>query len=729
MIYQGESVQCSWIEAGIAELRFEATKGAVNILNRTTLDEYRKAVDALKSTDQLKGVMVTSGKSTFIVGADITEFLAMFAAPPEQLQKWLEQANSIFNDFEDLPVPTLAVINGTAFGGGMEVCLACDLRLASTKAVIGLPETKLGLIPGFGGTTRLPRIIGSDNALEMIAGASVLKAPAALKNGSIDAITAPEKLIESAIKMIKAAINGELDWEQRRATKKGPLKLCPTDAAMAFSTAKAFIFGKAGKNYPAPIEAVNVVERASMMSRDEALQVEAKGFMKVALTPVAESLISLFLNDQVLKKLAKNASRIASKVEHAAVLGAGIMGGGIAYQAASSGYSMVMKDINNPALDLGMGEASKLLSKQVARGKLDTLKMAAVLGKIKPTLHYEEVKAASLVVEAVIENPKIKDSVLVETEALLDENAILCSNTSTISIDLLAKNLKRPANFCGMHFFNPVHRMPLVEVIRGSQTSDETIATVVAFASSMGKSPIVVKDCPGFLVNRVLFPYFGGFSQLLRDGADFRTIDKVMEGFGWPMGPAYLLDVVGLDTGYHANAVMAAGFPDRMSSDYRTAIDVMYEAKRFGQKTNTGFYRYEMDKKGRPKKLPDPETFNLLSTVCADNVEFDKQEIIERMMLPLIIETIRCVEEGIVGTVAEADMGLIYGIGFPPFRGGALKYADSIGIENLVKMANKYQHLGKAYEPTEGMKVMAEKGQSFYSHGSGRADNSSQEKK
>jgi 3-hydroxyacyl-CoA dehydrogenase/enoyl-CoA hydratase/3-hydroxybutyryl-CoA epimerase/enoyl-CoA isomerase len=254
----------------------------------------------------------------------------------------------------------------------------------------------------------------------------------------------------------------------------------------------------------------------------------------------------------------------------------------------------------------------------------------------------------------------------------------------------------------------------LVEVIRGAKSSDETIATVVAYASAIGKSPIVVNDCPGFFVNRVLFPYFGGFSMLLRDGADFVAVDKVMESFGWPMGPAYLLDVVGMDTGHHANAVMAEGFPDRMSSDYKTANDVMYENKRYGQKTGSGFYKYEMDKKGRPLKLIDETTYKLLAPITAERKEFDKQDIVNRMMLPLIIETIRCIEDKIVDTVAEADMGLIYGLGFPPFRGGPLKYADSIGMDNLVKLADGYAHLGKMYEATEGMRKMAAAGDSYY---------------
>jgi len=374
-----------------------------------------------------------------------------------------------------------------------------------------------------------------------------------------------------------------------------------------------------------------------------------------------------------------------------------------------------MKDIRTEALDLGMREASKILLKGIEIGKGTPEKMAQTIASITPTLDYAAIKHADIVVEAVVENPKIKDAVLVETEALLRDDAILASNTSTISIDLLAKNLKRPDKFCGMHFFNPVHKMPLVEVIRGSKTSDETVATVVAWASAMGKSPIVVNDCPGFLVNRVLFPYFHGFSLLLKDGADFTAVDKLMEKFGWPMGPAYLLDVVGIDTAVHAAHVMADGFPDRMKKEFKDSIEVLFEAKRLGQKNGKGFYVYSEDKKGKPKKDVDPATYELIKGVVADKREFDKQEIIDRMMIPMIIETVRCLEEKIVGTAAEADMGLVYGIGFPPFRGGALKYLDSIGLANFVARCDQFKALGKLYEPTANMREMAAKGAKYYS--------------
>jgi 3-hydroxyacyl-CoA dehydrogenase/enoyl-CoA hydratase/3-hydroxybutyryl-CoA epimerase/enoyl-CoA isomerase len=343
--------------------------------------------------------------------------------------------------------------------------------------------------------------------------------------------------------------------------------------------------------------------------------------------------------------------------------------------------------------------------------------MAEILANINPTLSYgsEDFANVDIVVEAVVEIPKVKKMVLADIEKVCSPGTILTSNTSTISISSLAEALEHPENFCGMHFFNPVHRMPLVEIIRGEKTSEETIATTVAYATKMGKTPIVVNDCPGFLVNRVLFPYFAGFQGLIHDGADYLHVDKVMERFGWPMGPAYLMDVVGMDTAYHAKEVMSAGYPDRMSETFRTSLHVMYDAERYGQKNGKGFYSYSIDKRGKPKKNVDPETATMLETVMEKGPQaFEDQDIIDRMMLPMIIETIRCFEEGIVDTVNEADMALIMGIGFPPFRGGALRYADHIGLAALCETADKYAHLGKLYHPTDSMREMAAAGKTYY---------------
>ncbi len=468
----------------------------------------------------------------------------------------------MFSAFEDLDVPKVVAINGFALGGGFEMCLACEYRVMSTAARVGLPETKLGIMPGFGGTVRLMRVIGVDNAAEWIAAGAEKKPDVALKDGAVDAVVEPEKLKDAAIALVQQCIAGKLDWKARRQEKLDPIRLNNLEQMMAFNTATAMIAGQAGPNYPAPRLAIQNMQAQASSRRDEALQIEAQHFAQAAVTPQANALVGLFLAEQAVKKAAKKHEKGSDKqIKQAAVLGAGIMGGGIAYQSASKGTPIIMKDIRSEALDLGMGEATKLLSRQVEKGRLTPQKMGETLSRIRPTLNYGDFKEVDVVIEAVVENPKVKQSVLCEVESLVKDDAIIASNTSTISISFLAQSLKRPENFVGMHFFNPVHMMPLVEVIRGKQSSAAAVASTVKLATQMGKTPIVVNDCPGFFVNRVLFPYFGGFDMLVRDGADFQAVDKVMEKFGWPMGPAYLLDVVGIDTGVHASNVMARRLP------------------------------------------------------------------------------------------------------------------------------------------------------------------------
>jgi 3-hydroxyacyl-CoA dehydrogenase/enoyl-CoA hydratase/3-hydroxybutyryl-CoA epimerase/enoyl-CoA isomerase len=714
MIYEGKAITVKKIEGGFAQLNFDLQGESVNKFNRLTLEELGAATAKLKAEKGIEGLVVTSSKDAFIVGADITEFTELFAGSEEDLIANNLKANATFNAIEDLPFPTVTCINGMALGGGFEMCLATDYRVMAPKAKVGLPEVKLGIFPGFGGTVRLSRLIGVDYAVEWISGGSENRAEDALKVGAVDAVVENDRLVDAAIRIITECNDGKFDYKARREEKKGKIKLNAMESMMAFEISKAFVAGKAGKNYPSPVEAIKVMQKHASLNRDKALEVEAKGFAKMAKTNTAACLVGLFLNDQELKKKAKQWAKAANDVKLTAVLGAGIMGGGVAFQSALKGTPILMKDINQEGIALGLKEAKKLLVKRIDKGKMKPDQMADVLNNITPTLNYGDFKNVDLVVEAVVENSKVKDAVLRETEEMVRDDTVLTSNTSTISIDLLAKNLKRPENFCGMHFFNPVHMMPLVEVIRGKKTSDTAIATTVSYAKAMGKTPIVVNDCPGFLVNRVLFPYFGGFIGLVRDGADFQHVDKVMEKFGWPMGPAYLLDVVGMDTGKHAGEVMAEGFPDRMKHEGTTAIDVMYDNKRYGQKSEKGFYKYETDRKGKQNKVVDDETYKLLEPVVQGKNDFSDDDIIARMMLPLCLETVRCLEDKIVESPADADMGLVYGIGFPPFRGGALRYIDDMGVAEFVKMADKYADLGPMYHPTEGLREMARTGKKFF---------------
>ena len=712
MLFQGKSLSAELLDGGIVEFKFDA-QGSVNKFDQETFIEYRDVVAAINNCSDAKGVLVTSGKSSFIVGADITEFLDMFKKPEDELVPWIKAGSDVFDSFEDLNMPTIAVINGFALGGGCEMSLACDYRIADTSCSIGLPEVKLGLMPGFGGTVRLPRLIGVDNAVEWMSTGKAHKPEQALAVGVLDAVVAPENLREAAIAMLQQAIDGKLDWRAKRQPKLEALKLSPTESVMTFTTCKGMIAAKAGKHYPAPMATVNVIEAAAGLDRTGAMAMENQGFAKLAKTDAATAQIGLFMADQVVKGKAKKAGKLATKaVERAAVLGAGIMGGGIAYQSAYKGTPIVMKDINNQALDLGLTTAAGILSKLADRGRIDAKKMAGVLNNITPTLSYDSVKDADVVVEAVVENPKVKAMVLAEVESHLAEDAIITSNTSTISIDLLAQSIKRKDKFCGMHFFNPVHKMPLVEVIRGKDTSDETVAAVVAYAAKMGKSPIVVNDCPGFYINRVLFPYFAGFSQLVLEGADFVAVDKVMEKqFGWPMGPAYLLDVVGIDTADHCTGVMSEGFPTRMAKIDNDPVSALYNANRLGQKNGGGFFDYGKDKRGKPTKVAAEAAYKLFNV---ETKEFSSEEIIARLMVPMVNEVIRCLEEGVVDSAAEADMGLIYGLGFPPFRGGPIRYLETLGLDNFIAMADKYAHLGEIYQVTDGLRAMAASGKSYF---------------
>ena len=705
-LFQGNCIELKALTEipGTFELSVNLKNESVNKFNSETLSELKKALSFLPS--DLKGLIVSSGKETFLAGADITEFLEHFKKPEVELQSWISETQNLFNQIEDLNAPTVCIIAGFALGGGFEFALTCDYRIAATGSKIGLPETKLGIIPGWGGTVRLPRLIGLDPAIEWITSGNQNDAQDAFKLGAIDAVVAPQDLRSAGIDLLSKLVANQLEWKTRKTQKKSKIPLNSTEKTMGFNIMKAGVFAVAGANYPAPFAAIEAIEKSQNLDRDPALLNEAEQFAKVSKTTQARALVGTFLADQAVKKKAKGAKSQAQEIKKAAVLGAGIMGGGIAYQSAVSKVPILMKDIRQEALSHGMKEAATLLDKQVQRGKATPLSMADTLSRITPTLTQTDLASADFVIEAVTENEKVKISVLQEMENTLNSSSILTSNTSTISITGLAKNLKRPEKFCGMHFFNPVPKMPLVEIIRGEKSSPETIATAVHYASQMGKTPIVVNDCPGFLVNRVLFAYFTAFNQLVKEGVDFVRIDKVMEKWGWPMGPAYLLDVVGVDTANHASEVMAKGFPDRMPLHAEDSVALLYKSNRFGQKNGKGFYSYSVDAKGKPKKEVQAEIYSVLGQDPGKlNSSITDQEIIDRLMLPFIFESSRCLHEKIVSESYELDLAMLTGLGFPPFRGGPMRYAEAIGAGLLIEKGNElFKKYGPLYEVTAGIK-------------------------
>ncbi len=718
MIYQGKAITVETNKGGdhegIAQLTFDLQGESINKFNKLTLNELKEVGELLSKAEDIKGLLVRSSKGSFIVGADITEFSQNFQQDEAALAEELYEINRFFSAIEDLPFPTVTAINGLALGGGLEMALSTDFRVMDSNAKIGFPEVKLGIIPGYGGTVRTPRLIGCDNAIEWICSGKHYKAQAALATGMVDAVVPPELLEQAALDLLQKAIAGDFDIQARRNQKTTAVQLDDIEKIMAFETGKGAVAQQAGRHYTAPITAAKTIEKHAKLARDEAIRIENQAISKLAKLETTSNLVNLYLGEQALTKQAKKHAANSSAVNKAAVLGAGIMGGGIAYQSASTGTPIIMKDIAQTGIDAGMAEAGTLLSKQVNRKRLSPEKMAATLSKISPTLNYDGIEDVDLIVEAVVENPAVKKSVLSEVETKIGDDVILCSNTSTIPITELANALKRPENFCGMHFFNPVHRMPLVEIIRGEKTSEQAIARTVNYALAMGKKPVVVNDCPGFLVNRILFAYFAGFVALLKEGADFVAIDKAAEAFGWPMGPAYLCDVVGIDTGVHAGGVMAEGFPERMGQSYKTGLEVLLENNRLGEKNGKGFYSYEPDKRGKVRKTYDESVRAVLAPHVDAAKEFSEEEIIDRLMVPFCLESVRCLEDGIVSCATDLDMALIFGIGFPPFRGGALRYLDNMGAQVFCEKADQYSALGELYQPTDKLRELASNNGSLF---------------
>lgn len=713
-MYRGTAISLNTLDSGLVELVLDLQGSSVNKLDQLTLNELGEALQQLTEAGaSVQGLLIRSAKPAFVVGADITEFTTLFKRPEAELLHWMSGVHEHFSRLENLPFPTVAAVNGFALGGGLELALAADCRVLAEDAKVGLPEVTLGICPGFGGTVRLSRLADLSAALEWMTSGKPQAAAKALKLGVADQVVPATELQDAALALLRALVNDPAASRANRQRKQQALANTPALQAQLEGLSASYT-KTLDARYPAAGAIVALVSQHATQSFGTALEMEAQTFAQLAKTTASQSLIGLFLSDQSLKRKAKSWIAKADKVQQGAVLGAGIMGGGVAYQSALSGVPIIMKDIRDEALALGSKTASKALDKLIEKGRLDEAGKQQVLARIHPELEYQDFERVDLVVEAVVENPKIKAAVLSEVEGLMRPDAILTTNTSTISIDLLAKSLKRPELFCGMHFFNPVPLMPLVEVIRGSQSSEKTLATTLAYAVAMGKTPIVVKDCPGFLVNRVLFPYFNGFNRLLKDGVDFERIDRVMEAFGWPMGPAYLADVVGIDTMVHADQVLQVGFPNRMGHDGEPIMEALLAAGALGQKNGKGFYEYGVDAQGKRTKTPSAAAHALIAERVQAKPEVSDEDIIDRLMIPMCLESVRCLEEGIVDSAEEVDMGLILGLGFPRFRGGALRYIDHLGLAVFAQKAVKHSAHGGLYQLTSGFNTRLQNGQTYF---------------
>jgi 3-hydroxyacyl-CoA dehydrogenase / enoyl-CoA hydratase / 3-hydroxybutyryl-CoA epimerase / enoyl-CoA isomerase len=708
-----QAFQFEELDQQIGLLTLDLPDKKVNTLSRAVLAELTEQVEQLERRTDLRGLLFRSGKpGQFIAGADLNELQALAYATPEQIEQALGLGHDLFSRISRLPFPTVALIDGNCMGGGTELVLSMDDRIASSArhTQIALPEVKVGLIPGWGGTQRLPRVIGGYHAISMITSGDPVSAARAAELGlAFDAVPA-KRLIEEGCRLIEELRDGDL-WRKRREQRAQPVGLSEDQMNFQFATAEGYIRGKTKGQYPAPLAALKAVREGCNVPLDRGLQIEREVAKEVVGTTISANLISVFfMNNRLSRDTGvENPKIVPRDVKRVGVLGGGLMGAGIAAAHARRNIFTELVDVNDEQVAAGLGRVQDVVASRIKIGRATPQDMADMLAHLGTSTSHRVFGDCDVVVEAVTENESVKTGLYRELAGVLRDDAILASNTSTISITRMAQAAPHPQRFVGMHFFYPVDRMNLVEVIRGEQTDDETVATIVALSKRIKKTPIVVRDCAGFLVNRVLFPYMNESLQLLQEGASMDAIDKAAERFGMPMGPIALHDLVGLDTACYAGQVMHRAYSDRSLS--LPLVQDLVEAGRLGKKSGVGFRKFA-GRKGRPQA--DPEFGTFLEKHRTDNREFSEEEITDRLFLPMLLEATRVLEENIVRDPADCDMGLILGIGFPPFRGGVLRWCDNEGAGEILKRAEKYASLGKRFEPTETLKKHAQSGELFY---------------
>jgi 3-hydroxyacyl-CoA dehydrogenase/enoyl-CoA hydratase/3-hydroxybutyryl-CoA epimerase/3-hydroxyacyl-CoA dehydrogenase/enoyl-CoA hydratase/3-hydroxybutyryl-CoA epimerase/enoyl-CoA isomerase len=706
-------ITLSFPEDDIALLTLNDVSKGANVLSRSVLDELATHLDALDARRDLAGLIVQSGKpGSFIAGADLREFAASFEVPKQTVIDFSRHGQQLFGRFSRASYVTVAAVDGLCLGGGAELAIWCDRRVMtdSPKTQFGFPEVKIGLFPGWGGTVRMSRITGLGNAVDVITSGEPLDAQSARLMGLASDVAPREHLLASAIAMVRAErANGT--YVQDRLRWSQPIHMSETEFGFLGATASSYIQQQTGGKYPAPLAALEVLLGGSTIDAEAALVMEAEKFAEIFGTPVNRALVNVFfLTDRNKKDKGVSKPGIEPKqVQSVSVIGAGIMGAGIAAANLKRELAVTLGDANAEALGRGVTGVLEEVSFNKQTKQPDPERAIRFASLLNATASDAELASADLVIEAVVENADVKRQLFARLEPQLRDDAILASNTSTIPISELARDLKHPERFCGIHFFNPVRKMPLVEVIRGQRTSDATIATAVAHAKSIGKSPIVTNDGPGFLVNRLLFPYMNEAIELLCDGAELRHIEKAAKEFGMPMGPFTLYDVVGIDTCVYAGRVLTDAFPDRFPPS--PLLPAMLKRGRLGQKSDVGFFRYA-DKKGRGE--PDPTLAEVIEPYMRSGPKLNPQQLTERLFLPMLLEATWALSAGIVRDPRDVDLGLIFGLGFPPFKGGLLYWADTLGAARILEMLKPYESLGPRFQPTPLLLETAESGKKFY---------------
>jgi len=704
-------------ENGIAHLVMDVAGETMNTLKAEFSDQIDEVLKEIRNDNTIKGVVLLSGKAdSFVAGADINMLASCKSA--DEATALSQKGQMIFDQIESLSIPVVAAINGACLGGGLELAMACHARICSDngKTALGLPEVQLGLLPGSGGTQRLPKLVGIQKALDMMLTGKQLRAKQALKVGLVVDVV-PNSILISAAESLALAAQGKAG-----NVKRAQRKISTLDKALEgnvigrniiFKQATKSVLAKTKGNYPSPLKIIDCVRVGIEKSQSKGFQTEAKHFGKLVMTPESGQLRQIFFATTDMKKEQGIEGVDAAPIKNVGVLGGGLMGGGIAFVSATkANVDVRIKDIAPQGISHAMKYGYDLLNKKVKRRFMLKSEMQKQLAMITGCVDYSGFKNVDMVIEAVFEDLSLKQKMVDDMESQCSEKTIFASNTSSLPIGKIAEKALRPENVIGLHYFSPVDKMPLAEIIAHAKTSDQTISTTVAFAKKQGKTPIVVQDKAGFYVNRILAPYMNEAALILLEGESIGKLDKALVNFGFPVGPMQLLDEVGIDVGAKIGPILQAELGERFAPP--EAFNKLISDKRLGKKVEKGFYLYK-DKKGKKvtKKLVDESIYSLLNITVKD--QKTNYELVQRCVYMMLNEAARCLDEGIIRNARDGDIGAIFGIGFPPFLGGPFNYMDTLGAKTLVTKLNQWSdEFGERFEPCQALITMAENGNKYY---------------
>ena len=718
------TVAIEQLDDGLTALSFSVPDHRQNVITPAVVADLTAALDELEARPlrrRPRGLVLRSARAgSFFAGADVARLDHVRSLPEQEIAAVCDRGRAIFARLATLPWPSVAVIDGTCLGGGLELALACDLRVATDAehTLLGFPEVKLGLMPGWGGTVRLPRLVGPGPAVELVASGESIGGPAAARLGLVDACVPPDLALETARRLIDIHGLGGVVAARRRS-QAAPVELDPVEREFLEATSAAVILGRTGGHYPAPPAILRAILAGCAVDAAAAGAIESAAFAKLARTPVAGQLLRVFRSGERNRRdpgiggdeAAGEPTAAAEPRLAPAVIGAGIMGAGIAAAHLRAGFALALIDVDADVVAAAVPGLLDEAAWDRSTKRADPARALALAGRLRGGTQLAAVEGCDLVIESVTERTDVKQQVLADIERIVGPEAVIATNTSTNPIARLAAGLAEPARFCGMHFFNPVRRMTLVEVVRGPATSDATVASVVAHAKRLGKCPVVVRDSPGFLVNRILMPYLHEAVEMVREGVDCGRVDRVARGFGMPMGPIELYDLIGLDTAFYAGLVLNAAYGDRIEAS--PVIPALVKSGRLGRKSGCGFYRYAAAA-SRPRMLgPDAGAAELIRRYGLPGRETSDRAIADRLLLPMLLEALRVLEEGVVRDGRDIDLAVIHALGFPAFRGGLLAWADTLGAAEIVRRLELLADLGPRMRPTGRLLAMARDGLAF----------------